>query len=48
MRDIGYQLGLELANTLHSLEVKSLISELGDYWKRNQIGEMSWEDGSEG
>lgn len=48
VRGIGYQLGLELANDLHSIDIKSLISELGEYWKRNEIGEMSWEDENEG
>ncbi|MDG7002093.1 MAG: hypothetical protein JRN15_23575 [Nitrososphaerota archaeon] len=48
VRGIGYQLGAELANRLHSSELKMVISELSEYWKRNEIGEMEWEDESEG
>ncbi len=43
VRAIGYQLGAELANSsLHSNEIGPLVEELGTYWKKNEIGEMSW------
>ncbi len=43
-RDIGYQLGLELANHLSAKGFDPVIDELSSYWNRNGIGEMAWED----
>ncbi len=48
VRGIGYQLGVELANDLRSGDVRSLVSELAEYWLKNEIGEMSWEDEKQG
>lgn len=42
VRGIGYQLGSELAGMLCSRDMASLIAELGEYWKKNEIGEMKF------
>ncbi len=48
VKSIGYQLGSELATRLQSTEMHSLIAELEDFWLRNNIGEIKWEDEAEG
>ena len=45
VRGIGYQLGSELGRGFSSNDLTSLISEIGEYWRKNEIGEMSWESG---
>ncbi len=48
VKRIGYQLGSELSTRFHSTEMSSLIAELCEYWLRNKIGEISWENEKEG
>lgn len=43
-KEMGHQFGLETASRLVSLDLDSLISELGTYWMSNKIGEMEWYD----
>ncbi len=43
-KQIGYQLGLELAHRINSTSLDPIVDELADYWSQNGIGEMGWED----
>jgi uncharacterized protein len=43
-REIGHQLGRDLANRLSATNLDAVIDELAAYWSQNGIGEMSWED----
>ena len=46
VREIGYQLGAELSKILRtkSPTIDSVIDEMGRYWFRHAIGEISWAD----
>ena len=48
VKSIGHQLGTELSTRFQSKDMHSVINELSEYWLRNKIGEMSWEDEQEG
>ncbi len=45
-REMGHQLGRELANRISATGLDGVITELAAYWSQNGIGEMSWEDRS--
>lgn len=46
-REIGRQLGRDLANKLSATSLDTAIDELAAYWIQNGIGEMSWQDRSQ-
>jgi len=43
-REIGHQLGRDLANRFSANKFDSVVEELAAYWKQNGIGEISWQD----
>jgi predicted hydrocarbon binding protein len=44
-KDLGKQLGLDIARHLSPINGESLIESLSELWRRNGFGEIRWLDG---